>query len=121
MLGVYELNRVDLLRDVFVWAYERSAQKYVAVRQSLGEPDRFRLRFRNELIDVIGEIVRAGVAPTVDEVAARARERVPAEQLDDFVRMAIKDLENLHEGNFARFRVRPSEFVAWRNSQIRAH
>ncbi len=25
-LGVYELNRIELLRDVFVWAYERSCQ-----------------------------------------------------------------------------------------------
>jgi len=25
VLGVYELNRLDLLRDVFIWAYERSA------------------------------------------------------------------------------------------------
>src|SRR5256884_5733310 len=53
LLGVYELNRVDLLRDVFVWAYERSAQRYVAVRQSLGEPDKFRLKFRNEIIEVV--------------------------------------------------------------------
>ena len=29
-LGVYELNEVDLLRDVFVWAYERSCQRYHA-------------------------------------------------------------------------------------------
>ena len=29
-LGVYEFNRVELLRDVFVWAYERSCQRYVA-------------------------------------------------------------------------------------------
>lgn len=113
-MGVYELNRVDLLRDVFVWAYGRSAQQYVAVRQSLGEPDKFRFRFRNELTDVIGEIVRARVVPTVEEVTAKARERVPAEHLDDFVRMAIKDLENLHEGNFARFRLRPSEYETWR-------
>jgi hypothetical protein len=28
-LGVYELNEVDLLRDVFVWAYERSCQRYL--------------------------------------------------------------------------------------------
>ena len=38
MLGVYELNRVDLLRDVFVWAYERSCQHYVAVQQTLVPP-----------------------------------------------------------------------------------
>jgi hypothetical protein len=113
LLGVYELNRVDLLRDVFVWAYERSAQRYAAIRQSLGDPDRFRLRFRNELTDVIGEIVRGGLPPIVEEVAKLATARVPRENLDDFVRMTIRDLENLHEGNFARFRLRPSEFQAW--------
>jgi len=31
MLGVYELNRIELLRDVFVWAYERSCQQYLAI------------------------------------------------------------------------------------------
>ena len=46
VLAVYELNRVELLRDVFVWAYERSSAGYSAVRQSLGEPDPFRLRYR---------------------------------------------------------------------------
>ncbi len=43
MLGVYELNRIELLRDVFIWAYRRSAARYTAVRQSLGEPDPFRM------------------------------------------------------------------------------
>lgn len=117
LLGVYEVNRVDLLRDVFVWAYERSAQRYVAVRQALGEPDKFRLRFRNELTEVVGDIVRGTVAPTLDAVTARSRERIPAEHLDDFVRMAMKELENLHEGNFARFRLRPSEFHTWSKLQ----
>jgi hypothetical protein len=115
LLGVYELNRVDLLRDVFVWAYERSAKRYVAVRQSLGEPDKFRLKFRNEIIEVVGEIVRGRVAPTLENVTKAGSGRVPAEHLDDFVRMTIKDLENLHEGNFARFRLRPSEYHAWRD------
>ncbi|MCA1602050.1 MAG: Fic family protein [Acidobacteria bacterium] len=114
LLGVYELNRVELLRDVFVWAYERSSQRYVAVRQSLGEPNKFRLKFRNEIIQVVGEIIRGRVAPTMEEVSKAASECVPADHLDDFVRMTIKDLENLHEGNFARFSLRPSEYQAWR-------
>lgn len=119
LLGVYELNRVELLRDVFVWAYERSAKRYAAVRQSLGEPDKFRLKFRNELTEVVGNIVRRRLAPTVEAVTRVAREHVPAEQLDDFVRMTINDLENLHEGNFARFRLRPSEFHVWSEIQRR--
>ena len=114
LLGVYELNRVDLLRDVFVWAYERSSQRYVAVRQSLGEPDKFRLKFRNELTDVVGEIVRGGLPIGVEEVTRISTNLVPKENLDDFVRMTIKDLENIHEGNFARARLKPSEYRAWR-------
>jgi len=46
VLGVYELNRVDLLRDVYVWACRCSAQTYRAVRRALGGPDPLRLRYR---------------------------------------------------------------------------
>lgn len=119
LLGVYELNRVELLRDVFVWAYERSCQRYAAISQSLGQPDRFRLRFRNELTEVVSEIVRSLVRPTVELVTKAAADRVRAEHLDDFVRMAVKELDNLHEGNYARFRLRPSEYQAWRESLLR--
>src|SRR3546814_12380413 len=38
-LGVYELNRVELLRDVFAWAYERSCQRYTVLRDALPTPD----------------------------------------------------------------------------------
>jgi hypothetical protein len=58
ILGVYELNRVDLLRDVFIWAYERSAARYAAVRQSLGEPDPFKFRHKAALRQIVGEVVR---------------------------------------------------------------
>jgi Fic family protein len=120
LLGIYELNRVELLRDVFVWAYERSCQRYVAISQSLGQPDRFRLRFRNELTEVVSNIVRNLARPTVETVTAAAVDRVPPEHLDDFVRMAVRELDNLHEGNYARFRLRPSEYQAWRESLQRA-
>lgn len=51
MLGIYELNRVELLRDVFVWAYQRSCARYSAVRQSLGEPEPFRSQYRLLITD----------------------------------------------------------------------
>jgi Fic family protein len=117
LLGVYELNRVELVIDVFVWAYERSCQRYAAISQSLGQPDRFRLRFRNQLTDVIGQIVRGLASPTGEAVTAAAADHVPAEHLDDFVRMAARELESLHEGNYARFRLRPSEYEAWQNAR----
>ena len=71
---VYELPRVELLRDVFVWAYERSCARYSAVRQSLGEPDPFRLRYRVLVAELM--VVRGGK----DKTAAIALIRQSAEQ-----------------------------------------
>src|SRR3989338_3867460 len=60
ILGVYELNRVDYLRDVFIWAYERSCARYSAVRQSLGEPDPFRFKYRSQIAKLVAEVVQNG-------------------------------------------------------------
>jgi len=30
LLGIYEYNRLELMRDVFIWAYKRSCSLYVA-------------------------------------------------------------------------------------------
>lgn len=57
LLAIYELNRVSLLKDVFLWAYERSSSRYSALRQSLGEPDPFRLQYRDSIRSLISEIV----------------------------------------------------------------
>lgn len=116
MLGVYELNDVSLLRDVFLWAYERSAQRYAAVRQSLGEPDPIRLRHREALREIIREVV---LGPLDRKAAAGrmklfARDRIGDEDRDEFSATVETELLGLHEGNFARYHVRPSEFEAWR-------
>ena len=58
ILSAYEMKRIELLRDVFIWAYGRSAARYAAVRQSLGEPDPFRLQHRSSLREVVGAVVR---------------------------------------------------------------
>ena len=115
-LGVYEFNRVELLRDVFVWAYERSCQRYVAIKESLPEPDPLRMRNREALIDVVSEIVRGGKpieTPLIRELAASL---VPPADLDQFVAMVFNDLHHLHEGNVARFRLRLLEFRAWKQA-----
>jgi Fic family protein len=115
MLGVYELNEVDLLRDVFIWAYERSASRYAAVRQSLGEPDPFRLKYRGALREIVREIVlrRSDKKTARARIAAWAKENVPLDEREQFRDVAENELLGLHEGNFARYQIRPSEFAAW--------
>ena len=116
MLGVYETKKADLLKEVFIWAYERSASRYAAVRQSLGEPDPFRLRYRAPLRTLIGELVRArsSRAAATTRIAARSNEVIPVEDRRRFVEIVESELTSLHEGNFARYQIRPSEFSAWR-------
>ena len=62
MLSVYELNRTELARDVFVWAYERSARRYAAIRQSIGQPDPFRIRYREDLRNAVASVIRQQAA-----------------------------------------------------------
>ncbi len=118
ILGVYELNQVEYLRDVFVWAYERSCARYSAIRQSLGEPDPFRLRYRLPLMDVIGDVVRGVMdkKTAVSFLSHRVPELVPVEDQAKFIVMAESELASLHDANFARFRIRPSEFDQWKKS-----
>ena len=118
LLGVYELNRIELLRDVFVWAYERSCARYAAVQRSLGEPDPFRQRYR----DVIAEAVRMVVSGTMPRQQALTLVRTMAdERLDQadrarFVEVVETELMSLHEGNMARYRIRPAEFGNWQTN-----
>lgn len=116
-LGVYELNRTDLLSDVFVWAYERSCQRYVVIRHSLGEPDPFRLRYR----ELISKAVQAAVKGLEKDLRAFANKwatsHLPAEDQQLFAEVLLSELEQLHEGNIARYKLRPSEFTHWKSGK----
>lgn len=116
MLAIYEQNDVHLLKDVFVWAYKRSAEQYAAVRQSVGEPDPFRMKHREALRQVVSEVVRGGMRrrDASKHIAEWAEQNIAAEEREPFRAIAEAALINLHEGNFARYHIRPSEFAQWK-------
>lgn len=118
VLGVYELTKIEWLRDVFIWAYERSADRYAAVRQSLGEPDPFRLRHRQDLREVVAAVVRGrmGRKEAVAHVKDWTQGHIDPADRDRFRETAEDELLGLHEGNFARYPIRPAEFTAWRET-----
>ena len=118
VLGVYELRRIELLRDVFVWAYERSAARYAAVRQSLGEPDPFRMRHRTALRELVANVVcgRMDTREAAHEIEAWVAGNVAEQERERFREMVERELLSLHEGNFARYRVAPSEFATWQEA-----
>ena len=121
ILGVYELNRIELLRDVFLVAYKRSASRYAAVKQSLGEPDPFRMRHRTMLREVVGAVVRGCMdkKQATAHVSAWTQEHIDPQEHDRFREIAERELLSLHAGNFARYQIRPSEFAAWQDAWTR--
>ena len=118
ILGVYELNDISMLKDIFMWAYERSASRYKAVRQSLGEPDPFRLKHMTQLREIVRLVIlgKLGKKSAYQRIAAWAEESIAGEDREKFRELVEEELLGLHEGNFARYQIRPSQFEEWRNS-----
>ena len=113
-LGVYELTRVELLRDLYVWAYERSTQEYQAIKQDLAEPDPLRLAWRDFIKQTIRDVIRQ---PGLDPLASIQRavaQRIPKQEQSDVQALLVDELRRLHEGVLARYGLRPSEYVAWK-------
>lgn len=117
-VAVYELNRIELLRDVFAWAYQRSCARYSAIRQSLGEPDPLRLRYRGQIKEMVAEVVRGCMdkRAAAHWISKKAGTEIPVYDRNRFIEVVETELSSLHEGNFARYYLRPAEFDKWKQS-----
>lgn len=117
-LGVYELNRIELLRNVFAWAYERSCQRYTVLRDSLPTPDPMRLRHREVVRALVTEIVAKAIRrDDMERIRQQASALTDADDIEDVVALTVNELYQLHDGNIARYRLRPSEFRHWLQKQ----
>ncbi|MHA7600467.1 Fic family protein [Alicycliphilus sp. T452] len=113
MLGVYEMGRVELLRDLLVWAYERSTQEYVAIRQTLAEPDPLRLAWRQLIKDTVHAVVTQPGADAVGLVEQAVAAHVPGPERAAVQALILDELRRLHEGVLARYRLRPGQWREW--------
>lgn len=107
--------------DNRLWCKGEKINVHKVVRQSLGDPDPFRLKYRDELGRVVNEVVIQGFSrgeahPYLVEWSLK---NLPKEDQEHFVRIAEIELSGLHEGNFARHRIRPSEFDNWHGKWTR--
>jgi hypothetical protein len=116
IVAVYELNRVELLRDVFIWAYQRSCARYSAVQQSLGDPDPFRVKYRTKITEFVTTVVRERFdrKQAAGWIAGKAGKEIEAVDRARFIEIIETELGSLHEGNIARYHLRPAEFSSWK-------
>ena len=116
LLGIYELNRLELLRDIFVWAYERSCFLYSSTRNVLGEPDVFRMKYRDSIVEVVSEIVKKGLdkSQAILLIQRKAQKLKSSKDSSRFIEIVERELQSLHEGSIARYRLRLSEYKNWK-------
>ncbi|HVK55125.1 MAG TPA: Fic family protein [Burkholderiales bacterium] len=117
ILGLYEMTRVELLRDLYVWAYERSTQEYLAIKQDLAEPDPARLAWRDVIKQTIRDVVTQPNEDALSIIREAVIKHVPDAERGNVQALIVEELRRLHEGVLARYGLRPSEFVAWKARQ----
>lgn len=114
MLGVYEMTRVELLRDLYVWAYERSTQEYLVIKQELATPDPLRLAWRNAIKQIVYEVVTQPERDPLTYIQRAVAVLIPQHEQQAVQALIIEELRRLHEGVLARYGLRPSEYAAWK-------
>ncbi|MNF93942.1 Fic/DOC family protein [compost metagenome] len=114
-LGVYEMTRVELLRDLYIWAYERSTQEYLAIKQDLAEPDPLRLAWRDVIKKTIREIITHPELDPLSCIQRSVAEYVSEREQPEVQALIVEELRRLHEGVLARYGLRPSEFMSWKS------
>ena len=115
LLGVYELNQIELLVEVFTWAYERSCLRYSAAQKTLGDPDPFRIRYRTLRKETVASVVREKMdkKSATSFIRKKAKDMIPDSDQMKFIEVVETELMGLHEGNISRYGLRSLDFEKW--------
>ena len=116
ILGVYEMNRIELLRDIYLFAYRQSVNEYLTLKRDLSLPDPNTRRYRSFIKHIVKSVVLRPTEPVLDIIDAALPEVDSADRAD--VRsLIISALSLLDEGRLVRYGLRPSELARWKKAQ----
>ena len=99
-LGVYELTRMELLRDLVLWDYERSTQEYVAIKQDLAEPNPLRFAYRDLIKQTIRKVVIHPDQDLLAKIQSSIADRGEVVDINNVEALVIDELRRLHEGGW---------------------
>ena len=107
--GVYERLDMSLATELFEWTYRRSIAKYRVILESLGGPDPFRARLREQLGDAVRNVVLE------NKPARKASDELSLDLADKeaFLDMLLKELKSLETYNCARYRLSLRRTEEW--------
>ena len=115
LIGIYELNNVSLLREIYIDAYLASAENYRVLRAEVENPDKAALAYR----DFVRKAVRRSVLEwkafqPEDIMAMAAEDGIPEADRQQVVDYIGNEYRGLHEGNVIRYRLRAEDLAGIR-------
>lgn len=115
ILGVYELNQVDLLRDVFKWAYKQSVIRYGAFQHQIGEPNQILVRYRIQIKNLVHKVVMQHLNKKEAAIFIQtwAEKNIPTQDISRFIEVIETELLSLHIGNIAIYKLKEKDFENW--------
>ena len=112
LIGIYELNNVSLLRDVYIDAYIASAENYKTLRAELETPDKAALAYRDFVREAVRRSVLDWKAFRPESIMAMAAEAdIPEADRQQVTAYVGQEFRGLHEGNVIRYRLRPEDLT----------
>jgi Fic family protein len=110
LIGVYELNNVSLLREIYVDSYLASADTYRVLRAEVDAPEKAALAYRSFVREAVRYSVLEAKAFHPDDILAMAEAHgIPEDERAGVVSYAHQQFKGLHEGNVIRYRLKPSD------------
>jgi hypothetical protein len=112
LIGIYELNNVSLLREIYVDAYLASAERYTTLRAEVDVPEKAAVAYRDFVKEAVRRCVLEWKSFDADNVMGMAAESgIPEEERQQVVDYVGAQFRGLHEGNAIRYRLRPGDLA----------
>lgn len=114
-MGIYDLNNVSLLREVYIEAYLTSAENYKTLRAEVETPDKAALVYRDFVRKAVRRSVLEWKTFNPEIIMAMAVEAdIPEADREDVVHYIGSEFQGLPEGNVIRYRLRPEDLAGIR-------
>jgi len=110
LIGIYELNNISLLREVYIDAYLTSVENYKTLRAEIETPEKAALVYRDFVRKAVRRSVLEWKAFRPELTMAMAAEAdIPEADREEVVNYVGNEFRGLHEGNVIRYRLRPED------------
>ena len=116
-LGVYEMTRIELLRDLYTSAYAYSAQEYLTVKRELANPEPLGIIYQDLIYNTVHDVVVRPDREVLTLIEQQLAGQVDATDYEDVRALVIEALRYLHEGVLMRYRLVPADLAQWRQRQ----